>query len=516
MMTFSTLLTRRSAQALTRYLALGLTLWLVACAQTGPVRPDGGMPPSVAVGPVRASSGAAAPRQDPAIGLKPLSTTRLGSQNVHPLQPPTDLWDRIRRGFAMPDLDNDLVREREMWYSSRPDYVDRMTERGRKYLFYIVEELERRNMPSELALLPFIESAFNPQAVSSAQATGMWQFMPATGKTFELKQNMFRDDRRDVLASTRAALDYLQKLYGMFGDWQLALAAYNWGEGRVQKAVAKALQTGASTAYSDLSMPMETRFYVPKLQAVKNIVAAPESFRIKLSQIGNHPYFQTVDIVRDMDVRVAAGLAEVSLEDFKALNPSATKPVLLAAGTPQILLPWDNAERFIRNLAGYSGEPLATWTAWIAPVTMNCAQAAKRAGMSEAEFRSVNQIPPRMLIRAGSTLVVRRFAGVETDVTEHIADNGHLSLAPDVVLKKIMVRAGKKETVASLAQRFRVSRQSVAEWNKVEQAAAFKPGQSVMLYLPVRAAASLRNKTAPASHAVHSLPARTARRTARR
>ncbi len=203
-MTFSTLLTRRSAQALTRYLALGLTLWLVACAQTGPVRPDGGMPPSVAVGPVRASSGAAAPRQDPAIGLKPLSTTRLGSQNVHPLQPPTDLWDRIRRGFAMPDLDNDLVREREMWYSSRPDYVDRMTERGRKYLFYIVEELERRNMPSELALLPFIESAFNPQAVSSAQATGMWQFMPATGKTFELKQNMFRDDRRDVLASTRA------------------------------------------------------------------------------------------------------------------------------------------------------------------------------------------------------------------------------------------------------------------------------------------------------------------------
>ena len=139
----------------------------------------------------------------------------------------------------MPNLESDLVRQQEQWYVSRPDYIQRMTERSRKYLFHIVEELERRNMPTELALLPFIESAFNPQAVSSARAAGMWQFMPATGQYFELKQNVFRDDRRDVLASTRAALDYLQKLYGMFGDWHLALAAYNWGEGSVGRAIAR-------------------------------------------------------------------------------------------------------------------------------------------------------------------------------------------------------------------------------------------------------------------------------------
>src|SRR5665811_287968 len=137
------------------------------------------------------------------------------------------------------DRESDLVLDREQWYSTRPDYILRMTERSNKYLFHIVEELERRNMPTELALLPFIESAFNPQAVSSAKAAGMWQFMPATGKHFDLKQNAFRDDRRDVLASTRAALDYLQKLHDMFGDWQLALAAYNCGQGTVQRAIAR-------------------------------------------------------------------------------------------------------------------------------------------------------------------------------------------------------------------------------------------------------------------------------------
>ena len=157
----------------------------------------------------------------PAIGTPsaPMQSGSIDSRQVTTLALPVDIWERIRRGFGMPDLQNEIVRSQEQWYSTRPDYITRMTERSSKYMFHIVEELERRKMPTELALLPFIESAFNPQAVSSAKAAGMWQFMPSTGKYFELKQNAFRDDRRDVQQSTRAALDYLQKLYGMFGDF---------------------------------------------------------------------------------------------------------------------------------------------------------------------------------------------------------------------------------------------------------------------------------------------------------
>jgi len=385
----------------------------------------------------------------------------------------------------MPDLDNDLVHDREQWYTTRPDYIFRMTERSKKYLFHIVEELELRNMPTELALLPFIESAFNPQAVSGAKAAGMWQFMPATGKYFELKQNAFRDDRRDVLASTRAALDYLQKLHGMFGDWHLALAAYNWGEGSVGRAIAKNQRAGQATGYPDLNMPMETRFYVPKLQAIKNIVSNPASFNSKLPLIENHPYFQSVTIRRDIDVALAAKLAEVPLDDFKALNPSVNRPVVMAAGTPQILLPWDNAEVFQSNLESYGGGRLASWTVWVAPTTMRTAEAAKRVGMTEAELRSVNAIPPRVVIKAGSSLLVTRTASTGQDVAVKVADNGQLSTAPEVVLKRMLVRAGKKDTVSSMARKHRVNADQLAQWNNVGISAGFKAGQPVIIYVPV-------------------------------
>ncbi len=416
-----------------------------------------------------------------------------GSHQIAPAEPPAELWDRIRRGFAMPDLQHDLVRDREQWYVSRPDYIQRMTERSSRYLFHIVEELERRQMPSELALLPFIESAFNPQAVSSARAAGMWQFMPATGKDFALKQNVFRDDRRDVLASTRAALDYLQRLYGMFGDWHLALAAYNWGEGSVSRAIKKNQRLGLGTSYTELTMPAETRLYVPKLQAVKNIVANPQAFGAELPLIKNHAYFQQVEITRDIDVALAARLADVKVEDFRALNPSARGPVIFAAGTPHILLPWDNATVFQRNFEAYSLGQYASWTAWTAPATMNAAEAARRTGMSEADLRSVNNIPPRMLIKAGSTLLVPRSAKVEDDVTGHLADTAQVSFTPEIVTRRTFIKARKGESVATVAKRFGLSSSSVAEWNNVGTSAAFKAGQQVVVFLPVKNRAASRS-----------------------
>ena len=484
---------------------VAITLLLGACAQTASVQSpndqkigQSSAKPLAAVeapkpAPLVASAASAASTADRPSLANPAAAAFVQELPIAAERPTNDadLWARIRRGFKMNDLSSDLVTSQEQWYATRPSYIGRMTERSSKYLYHVVEELERRNMPTELALLPFIESAFNPQAVSGAKAAGMWQFMPATGKYFSLKQNVFRDDRRDVLASTKAALDYLQKLHRMFGDWHLALAAYNWGEGSVGRAIAKNQRDGLATDYSSLSMPDETRNYVPKLLAVKNIVANPQAFSATLPEIPNHPYFQSVALTRDLDVALAAKLAEIKLEDFKSLNPSANKPVIFAAGTPQILLPWDNAGIFERNLSIHNGQT-AGWTVWIAPSTMKVTDAAKRVGMNEAQFRELNRIPPRMLIKQGSTLLVPRSAKQQNDVSEHVADNGQVSFSPEIVLKRTMVKLRKSETVASIAKRYKVTVASVADWNKVGAASSFKAKQSVVLYLPIQAKAKGR------------------------
>lgn len=418
-----------------------------------------------------------------------------------------DLWARIRKGYALPELQTDLVADHERWYATRPDYVQRMTGRGSRYLFHVVEEINRRNMPTELALLPFIESAFNPQAMSSARASGMWQFMPATGKDFELKQNLFRDDRRDVLASTRAALDYLQRLNRMFGDWHLALAAYNWGEGNVQKAIARNQRQGLPTDYLSLNMPPETRNYVPKLHAVRNIVMQPERFGLSLPPVENHPYFVSVPIQRDMDLALAARLAGLPQDEFKALNPSQNKPVILAAGTPQLLLPYDNASLFAHNLAKHKG-PLATWTAWQVPSTMRPAEAAKQVGMNEAALRELNHIPPKMLVKAGSTLLVPRPEHREQDVSEALADNATMALAPDLPpLRRVSFKAGKRDSVASIAKRYRVSAQQVAQWNRTSASASFGKGQSVVVFVPAGNAVTAKAATTSTAQARRTEPA---------
>jgi len=468
-----------------KWLFIALTIVLSGCTSVG----EKTEPPQE-LSEVKASE-VKAPEVKPNNIAKPIS-------NVKPIiaktkideaspEPAADIWIRIRQGFAMPDLENDLVKDREEWYAARPDYMVRMTERSRKYLFYIVEELERRNMPTELALLPFIESAFNPEAVSSAKAAGMWQFMPATGKYFDLKQNMFRDERRGVVESTRAALDYLQKLYGMFGDWHLALAAYNWGEGSVSRALAKNKAAGLGLSYSELNMPNETRYYVPKLQAVKNIISQPQNFNARLPLIQNHPYFRSVNITRDIDVKLAASFAGISLEDFKSLNPSMSRPVILAAGTPEILLPWDNADRFLRRLEEHANKPLASWTAWTVPKTMKVSEASKLVKMTESELRNVNPIPNGMQLKQGSTLLVTRQGALDNDVTEHLADNAQLSFAPEVVLRRIMVKVLKGDTLATLASRYDVSPNNIAAWNKLKMPVALKPGQSLAILVPTTA-----------------------------
>ena len=348
--------------------------------------------------------------------------------------PYNDLWDRIRDGFEFPESTSPLMIKHVRWYADRPDYVDRMMSRSSRYLFYIVEEVERRNMPMELALLPFIESAFNPEAFSRAKASGMWQFMPATGKDFKLTQNIFRDERRDVIQSTDAALDYLQRLYKMFGDWELALAAYNWGEGNVSKAIKRNQAKKLPTDYASLKMPDETRNYVPKLLAIKNIVANPKSYGLTLPALENHPYFVIVTTEKDIDVDLAAQFARMTLEEFRAMNPSFNKPVILGASEPQILLPFGRAESFQENLLQYTGR-LSSWTAIKVNSRETVDQLATRLDVDANQVRQINNIPRGMRIKAGSTVLIPR-GGKVGDVAEHLANNaGKLMLEREVAAK---------------------------------------------------------------------------------
>ena len=380
---------------------------------------------------------AKAPRVD-------LSTQSLSSLTA----PSSNLWLRIQNGFAMPELNSPLVITQTRWLAARPDYVQRSMARSSRYLFYIVEEVNLRGMPTEIALLPFVESAFNPVAKSTAKAMGIWQFMPATGKDFKLTQNVFRDERRDVLQSTHAALDYLQRLHRQFGDWQLALAAYNWGEGNVAKAIKRNQAARLPTDYLSLKMPKETRDYVPKLMAYKAIVSDPKAYGIVLPDLENHPYFVAIDVTRDIDVDVVIKLAELTPEEFRNLNPSFNKPVILSAANQQILLPFGHAELFQENLKNYT-EPLSTWTAVSVPATESAEQLAKRLGVSVAVLREVNAIPSGMRVRAGSTVLIPKPSHKSADVSEHLAENASLKLVKPAPVKKAATSTASKNTNAA-------------------------------------------------------------------
>ncbi len=266
-------------------------------------------------------------------------------------------WDRVRAGFALPRIESALVKHWQAWYLNRPQLLKTMFERSRPYLFHIVEELEKRRMPTEIAFLPMVESGYSPSALSSAQAAGLWQFVPSTGKNFRLAQNPLYDARRDVVASTAAALDYLQSLYQQFGDWQLALAAYNWGEGAVRGAVKRNKARRLPTDYKALVMPEETRNYIPKLEALKNIVDNPGTFTFEAEPIPNRPFFTTIASPYILDISVAATLADLPLKEFLALNPANSILMMSKNAPTKIVVPMDKAESFKNNLERM-GKPL--------------------------------------------------------------------------------------------------------------------------------------------------------------
>ena len=390
--------------------------------------------------------------------------------------PAEDLWVRIRRGYAIPDIDDPLVAKWEEWYSTRPDYVARMVDRSRRYLYYIVVEVEARHMPLEIALLPMVESAYNPNAMSVARASGMWQFTPSTGTTYGLKQNWWFDSRRDVIAATEGALNYLQKLYGDFNDWQLALAAYNWGEGNVAKAVAKNQAKDLPAEYASIKMPDETRNYLPKLQAVKNIIRDPEKYGLELGDIPDAPYFAVVKTSRKIDVKAAAALAEMPIDEFQYLNPQHNRPVIAGGDEYTILLPIDKAEVFAAKL-DLADQPLVSWQAYRMKNGETLPQVATKFGMSVDALRAVNGIGAKSRVPTGYMLLVPSQG--PSDVAEETLKNAVFTTVPQG--RTFYYRVNRGDTLAGIASRYAVTVADLRRWNAIAANGAVSAGQRLRI-----------------------------------
>ena len=473
----------------------------VAPAVSAPV-----VQPASTVGVARAPAAVAAPAQTAAASLppearptpavvpvppvaKPQATKDLEPAHTIDLaRPADDLWERIRSGFAMADLESPLVAVRERWYASQPEYLKRMVERSKLYLYYIVEEVEKRGMPTEIALLPMVESAFNPMAYSRSHASGLWQFIPSTGKTFKLSQNWWADSRRDVVASTSAALDYLQALYELHGDWYLALASYNYGENGVARAIERNRAKGLPTDYLSLKMPPETRGYVPKLQALKNIISNPEAFGASFEPIPNEPYFVTVPTPSAIDIRLAATFAEMSVDELIALNPALNRPMISGPHTQTLVLPADRVDAFQRNLDAYD-QPLTSWQPYTMKGGDSLDRLAAKHGIALSKLKLANGITSRTRVGPGFQLLLPlKGSGVGAEPLPAVFRPPVQSASRRGGMVHI-VRKG--ETLYGISRRYRVSTDSLLRWNHV---GVLTTGQRLIIY---RASAKARKPVNP-------------------
>ena len=393
---------------------------------------------------------------------------------------PEELFQRMRQGFSMPNINNALVLHHQQWYLNHPESLRRMVERSSRYLHHIVEEIEKRGMPMELALLPMVESAYNPTAYSRSHASGLWQFVPSTGKQYKLEQNWWVDARRDIVASTAAALDYLQYIYDLHGDWHLALASYNWGEGAVGRAINKNKANGLSTDYLSLTMPEETRNYVPKLQALKNVFSNPNVLaNLNIRGVPNRPYFATVTKTANIDVKLAAKLAEMPVQEFVALNPAHNRPVIKSE-TPMVI-PADKVDTFISNLEAHeeSEKPLSSWQAYTVKTGDKLEQIAPRFGMTVANLKAVNGINGKNKVGPGLTLLVAGQEGTEPAEGAALAEQQPLVVPPPrlaqpeptVVATPVAVTrthtVQKGETLVKVAQRYGMTLAEIKQLNKL-------------------------------------------------
>jgi len=460
-----------------------------------------------------------------------------------------DLFERIRSGFVIEDVEHDAIDREERWFANHPTYLDRTFKRGERYLYHIVKEIEARKMPLELALLPVVESAFNPVAYSRARASGLWQFIPGTGRRYDLKQNWYYDGRRDVIAATDAALDYLQFLAEEFdGDWLLAVAAYNCGEANIARAVQRNRKAGKPTDFFSLKLPRETRAYVPKLLAMRRIVADPAAHGLEFAPIPNEPYFSQIDVAGQIDLHVAAELAELAPEELLALNPAFNHWVTDPDGPHLLLVPVDRETKFSEAIAALPPEKRVRVVYHHVRKGDTLGGIADKYGVSIAAIKTTNKIrgtlirpgqdllitaaptgmaaagslssmrtasltapTPRNtsdkhIVRRGDTLwSIARSHGV---TMESIASSNGLSSDDTLAVGQVLAIPGtttlastdtqvidtrsttyvvrRGDTLSNIATKFRVRLTDLLGWNDLNSRSVIKPGQRLVMYVAPR------------------------------
>lgn len=409
---------------------------------------------------------------DPAVGLE--REPEWLTDSVVP-ENHQDIWERVRAGYQLQDEIgiNPRIEQQRLWFVGNPSFVENAGERSAPYIHYIVERLEERGMPMELALLPMIESAYNPFAYSHADAVGLWQFIPSTGRHFNLRQTNWYDGRRDVMASTQAAMNYLSRLHQMFnGDWLLALAAYNAGEGRVSRAIERNQKLGLPTDYWNLPLPSETRNYVPKLLALSQVVMTPQAYGVSLEPIANEPYFEKVELKQRMDLSRVAAMADVDEDELYQLNPAFKKRITLD-GPQHLLVPTDKAELLAANLSLMKPQELVDWQEYRVRSGDSLNSIANRYHLTISTLKDINQLSSNHL-RIGQVLSIPAQPGVQPK--EPLFQNVASREAPP---RDYRVKSG--DNLWQIAKAHQVSVKDVQRWNNLK-GNSLRVGQTLALH----------------------------------
>ena len=478
----------------TKYQVLPVVVLLAmaGCATTSPETSKKAQEPvSVRVAPdiagINAAPESTAPT--PSESDKPAAATVEAAKNDS-----SDIWTRVRKGFSMKPLDSPLIEREIRWFVNNPEYMQRMMERARLYLYYIADEVEKRGMPMEIALLPAIESAYKPHAYSRARAVGLWQFMPGTGRLYGLKANWWYDGRRDVQASTRAALDYLEKLYNDFdGDWHLALAAYNAGEGKIGRMIKYNERKGKSTEYQHLKLKRETQHYVPKLMAMVSIVADPAKYGVQLASIPDEPYFARVETGSQVDLGVVAKLLDLPVDDLHDINPGYTRWATDPNGPHHLLVPAGKKDALIAGLINLPESERIQWQHHAVKRGETMSQISRRYGLNVETLRTTNNLRSNLL-RAGQDLLIpmssRPITVAAVRANYRVSESRSTARVGAVVHR---VRRG--ETLSSIARRYNVLITQLTKWNFLQAEDVLRLGQRLKIKPSGTPPASIENST---------------------